>query len=178
MRTSLMQSQVDQENLLVKISNWKIAQPNDNFFFRPYCENSNATFVTESEDVQVIGSAGTGLLFVHQTVWQKQLLSKYGYICMLDATYKTTRYALPLFFLCVRTNVDYVVVATFVIQSEDSASIAEALKLIKQWNNSSWRPNAFMVDCSEAEIGALTTVFSGYFIIIFIMRVGVEGSYL
>ena len=52
-------------------------------------------------------------LFVHQTTWQRRLLSKYGNdICLLDATYKTTRYALPLFFLAVKTNVDYQVVAS------------------------------------------------------------------
>ena len=50
-------------------------------------------------------------------------------MCLLDATYKTTRYALPLFFLFVRTNVHYIVVATFLTQNEDSASIAEALDI-------------------------------------------------
>jgi len=50
-------------------------------------------------------------------------------MCLLDATYKTTRYTVPLFFMCVRTNVDYVVVAMFVTQYEDSASIAEALNV-------------------------------------------------
>ena len=28
-------------------------------------------------------------------------------ICFMDASYKTTRYALPLFFQCVKTNIDY-----------------------------------------------------------------------
>ena len=47
------------------------------------------------------------LLYVHQIAWQKQLLSLYGNdICLFDATYKTTRYALPVFFLAVKTNVD------------------------------------------------------------------------
>ena len=41
------------------------------------------------------------LLFVHQTKWQKRLLNKYGNeLTLLDATYKTTRYALPLFLQC------------------------------------------------------------------------------
>jgi len=78
----------------------------------------------------------------------------------MDATYKTTRYAVTLFFLCVRTNVDYAVVATFVTQFEDSSSIAEALEVIKLWNES-WSPKSFMVDFSEAEINALESVFIG-----------------
>jgi len=101
-----------------------------------------------------------GLLFVCQTDWQQRLLRRYGSVCLLDATYRTTRYALPLFFLCVRTNVDYVVVATFVTQSEDSASIAEAVQMIRSWNPE-WTPQSFMVDFCEAEINALGSVFPG-----------------
>jgi len=38
-------------------------------------------------------------IWVHETQWQQQLLQRYGAeICLLDATYKTSRYALPLFF--------------------------------------------------------------------------------
>lgn len=54
----------------------------------------------------------TDLLFVHPTHWRRKRLEKYGNeIFLLDATYKTSRYALPLFFLCVKTNVNYCVVA-------------------------------------------------------------------
>ena len=38
-------------------------------------------------------------LYVHQTSWQQRLLEGYGStISLLDATYKTTRYDLALFF--------------------------------------------------------------------------------
>ena len=41
------------------------------------------------------------MLFVYQEPWQKRLLARYGNeLSLLDATYKTTRYELPLFFLC------------------------------------------------------------------------------
>jgi len=33
---------------------------------------------------------------------------------LIDATYKTTRYDLALFFIAVRTNVGYIIVAEFV----------------------------------------------------------------
>ena len=56
----------------------------------------------------MISSGGSGLLLVHQTAWQKRLLIRYSIMCLLDATYKTTRYAVPLFFLCMRSNVYYV----------------------------------------------------------------------
>ena len=48
--------------------------------------------------------------------------------------YKTTRYALPLFFLAVKTNVNYQVVGSFVIEDETVRSINEALEVISKWN--------------------------------------------
>ena len=41
-------------------------------------------------------------------------MTRYGNeMTLLDATYKTTRYNLPLFFLVVKTNVNYAVVGGF-----------------------------------------------------------------
>ena len=55
----------------------------------------------------------------------------YGF---LDATYKTSRYALPLFFLYVKTNVNYCVVESFVIRRETRQAICEALDVLREWN--------------------------------------------
>ena len=94
------------------------------------------------------------LLFVVQTQGQQQLLNRYGNdLCLLDATYKTTKYDIPLFFPCVKTNVKYEVVAAFVIQYETTNGIAEALSVIKDWS-SNWSPSYFMTDFPEEEIGA------------------------
>ena len=38
------------------------------------------------------------------------------------------------YFLCVPTNVNYVVVTEFVVQLEASEYISEAISIIKQWN--------------------------------------------
>ena len=102
----------------------------------------------------------SGLLLVYQTEWQKPLLAKYGGLCLLDATYETTRYAVPLFFLCVKTNVNYIIVATFITQFEDTSSIAEALQMINQVNPN-WSPQCFVTDFCEAEINAIEHVFNG-----------------
>ena len=109
------------------------------------------------------GDQNSKLLFVHQTPWQKRLLRVYGnYICLLDATYKTTRYALPLFFLAVKTNVDHHVVGSFVIEDETVSSINEALGVLKKWNPD-WSPPIFMTDNSLQEIQAIEKVFPGKF---------------
>ena len=40
-------------------------------------------------------------LWIHQEKWQKDLLIKFGNtITLIDATYKTTKYEVALFFLC------------------------------------------------------------------------------
>ena len=65
----------------------------------------------------------------------KRLLKTYGIeICLLDATYKKTRYALPLLFMVVKTNVDYEVVGSFVCEVERTENIMSALKILKSWN--------------------------------------------
>lgn len=58
-----------------------------------------------------IGKRKSNFLFIHQEEWQHNLLKRYGgNIFLLDATYKTTKYNLPLFFVCVLTNSGYEIV--------------------------------------------------------------------
>jgi len=155
-----MKSLVNQENLRHKVDEWKSADPNVCVTFHPYVDpESTADFVclTDADvNVEVHCGGQRGLLFVHQTHWQRRLLRRYGSICFLNATYKTTRYALPLFFLCVHMNVHYIVVGTLVTQNED---IAEALNIIRSWN-AEWTATSFMVDFCEAEINALNSVIT------------------
>ena len=186
-KKALELSKIDQENVRCKIENWKQSTPNSSFFFRPYIKNENASppktvlegqptssnsgtmpgqyngnSGTEDNGVNIAGSddnCSQTLLIVHQENWQKEMLAKYGNtLALLDATYKTTRYDLALFFLCVRTNVGYSVVAEFVTQSETAHQIGEALQIIKKWNPK-WNPAFFMSDYSEAELLAIEQVF-------------------
>ena len=61
------------------------------------------------------------------------LIKRYGNeMILLDATYKTTRYTLPLMLIAVKTNVDYhKTVASFVIENETYEAISEAVAVIK-----------------------------------------------
>ena len=66
----------------------------------------------------------------------------------MDATHKTCKLALPLFFLVIRTNVGYSVVAEFIIQHEDTMSITEALTILrKRWDECDIEVGNFMIDC-------------------------------
>lgn len=156
-------SKIDQENLHMKIEEWKKSAPNDSFHFRSYKDgnvgseverecyfyNENGDRIDDKENLKENNDnekKGQRLLFVHQTENQKRFLKRYGnVICLLDATYKTTKYAIPLFFVAVKTNVDYQVVGSFATQDETTHAIKEALQVLKGWN-SLWQPQCFMVD--------------------------------
>ena len=148
-------SKLDQENLQLKIEQWQKQTPQSHFHFRPY----KSTLDNDKESLEEESSYTQTLLYVHQEPWQQQLLKRYGNtISLMDATYKTTKYELALFFLAVKTNVGYSVVGEFVVQSETADQIAEALSILSSWNPE-WQPLYFMTDYSEAEMGAITTVF-------------------
>lgn len=177
-KRALELSRLDQENLKLKVAEWKKSSPSSNHFFRPFIErvevdqkkpikssNNQGHFSgltgdgEENEFQESSHSCSQTLLWVHQDEWQRDLLVKFGnVITLIDATYKTTKYEVPLFFLSVKTNVNYVVVAEFVIQSETANEISEALSVIKKWNPA-WDPAFFMSDYSEAESLAIETVF-------------------
>jgi MULE transposase domain/SWIM zinc finger len=145
----MKKSKYDQEALEEMITVWVKESPEDKFFLRPFKENG------ENDEDETVDT----LLFIFQSKWQQDLMKRYGNnISLLDATYKTTKYSLPLFFVAVKTNAAYCVVATFIVQSEAASKIREALSIISSWNKD-WKPQYFMTDYSEAEINAIAEVF-------------------
>ena len=124
-------------------------------------DDSEAYDENNEEYVKIKDENSNSILFVYQTKWQQRLLNRYGNeMAFLDATYRTMKYALPLFFLVVKTNVDYQIVATFVCENECTETIKEALRIIKEWNPN-FSPTYFMTDYSSEEIGAIENLFKG-----------------
>ena len=122
-KRALQLSCLDQENLRLKIEQWKKTHPESTYFFRPYVNKEECMPVDASDPVKnkssFVGNDGTDesddilidncsytqtLLWVHQTEWQQELRQYGNTITLIDATYKTTRYDLALFFICVRTT--------------------------------------------------------------------------
>ncbi|XP_056001914.1 uncharacterized protein LOC125662462 isoform X1 [Ostrea edulis] len=144
------------------------------FFYRQYTgDQVNANLVRNRKIEQIFpsddedddlenddtsGAEKNTFLFIHQSKQQQQLLQKYGELALIDATYKTTKYALPLFLLVVRTNVSYVPIAEFIVEAEQTETILEALQVIKSWN-SLWDPKYFMLDYSHQEYQAIHELF-------------------
>ena len=103
----------------------------------------------------------SSVVFVHQSRWQRTMMHRYGHpVCLIDATYNTTVYELPLFMLCVLTNVGFVVVATFMLSDEQAASIQAALQVIRRWCPE-WKPEYFVSDFCEAQISAVESTLPG-----------------
>lgn len=138
----------DQLKLAKLVDEWKEAsQEGDSIYFRQMSEKDQP-------------------LFVYQTAFQKKLLHKYGKeLCLLDSTYGTTKYTCPLSFVCVRTNVGYQVVASFVVAKETTANITEALQIVSDWN-SSWNPEYWLTDFDQREISSLEKVFPDTFVLL------------
>ena len=90
-KAKLRHSIIDQECLLYKIV-WKKADKNFSIFCR-----------AKTKEQMEMENEPSSFLFVYQSKWQKYLLQRYGNeLILLDATYKTTRYSSPLFFLTVK----------------------------------------------------------------------------
>ena len=83
------------------------------------------------------------------------------YISMLWAWFYSKLYLhqyLPLFFVVMKINVNYQVVALFVLQDETTAAIIEALSVIKTWNPI-WNPKWFVVDKCDKDIKWIGNIF-------------------
>ena len=177
-RKKLQLSLIDQECLLEKKLVWEKEDPSVKIYFRPKSVDNTVPDIAlpnvkakeiekdsdeeEDEDLKFEeGDSTQSLLFVYQAKWQTDLLRRYGEeIVLLDATYKTTRYVLPLFFLVVKTNVDYQIVCAFVTENETKRAIMEGLQIIKSWNPG-FNPRNCMTDYCNEEIDALEQVFQG-----------------
>ena len=78
--------------MALKIAEYQKISPETKIHFQPFTKSEGKT---DSQE----------LLWVHQEPWQLELLINYGNtVSMIDATYKTTKYDLPLLFVTMHTN--------------------------------------------------------------------------
>ena len=70
------------------------------------------------------------------------------------------RCLLPLFFVIVKTNCDYQVVASFIVEEARQGLIYEALAVLKEWNPS-WLPANFLTDVAQEDLNAVQQAFPG-----------------
>ena len=102
----------DQEHLKLLVDEWKASRDSqdsqDKFLFRPYVAANkfgNEAGGSKACEEQSTGSDAQTLLLLHQMSWQRRLLLRFGQdICLLDATYQTSKYAQSFFFFFVSTQ--------------------------------------------------------------------------
>jgi len=161
------QAIIDQDCLLKKIEKWRESDTTVKIYFRPKSKDVETNKVKsvlsennpgEGNDFDVVVENINSFIFVHQTKWQQDLMQQFGQeIIILEAVHKTTSYALPTFFLVIKTNLNYQIVATFIIDSETTIAIKEALTVIKSWNYVS--PQYCLTDRCLEQIDALESTF-------------------
>jgi MULE transposase domain len=77
----------------------------------------------------------------------------------MDATYRTTKYGLPMFVMTVIDNHGHgQPIAMFFVQEENGDSIAEVLHLFKEVNPL-FQPSYFMIDKSDMEMNGIKEVY-------------------
>ncbi|RHZ82220.1 hypothetical protein Glove_110g102 [Diversispora epigaea] len=100
-----------------------------------------------------------GFVFIHQK--QIENLEKYGWLTLIDSTHKTNQYDYRLFTLYIRNRYScWDVGAHFFVSNEDSDTIAEALKIIRQFAPH-WKPRYFLQDQSNVEANSIKLAFPG-----------------
>ncbi len=116
-------SGLDQLNLEIKLKKCKEDDPTAHFYFRKCSEAQIIDIKKSSQDGECVSNSEdkepamqNTFLFVHQSQEQQRLLKRYRDMVLLDATYRTTKYALPLFLVVVRTNVGNKPVAGFICE--------------------------------------------------------------
>ena len=88
------------------------------------------------------------------------MLSKYGVVFGIDATYRTNKYKFPVFLLVAYDNSRRgQVCGLIVIGKEDAAHLAPALRVVRQFVPN-WKPRCAVSDKCEAERNALKMVFA------------------
>ena len=128
----------NEDQLMEMFQQWAETDPPDgHVFFRP------DTF-SEVEGQQ-------NLLLVYQSSNQQHLLQRYGTeLVFVD---ESTAYGIPVFFISVKTNCVYHVVAFFLTSVSSVANITEGLATVKSWN-SDVEPRFVMCDPDDKHFAA------------------------
>jgi len=168
-------SKIDQEKLFDVLGALK--RSDDSVLLMPSNVRTQSDIVVGSQHVARLKAAelcdvedaeckievpNSDLMFVYQSTEMKRLYRRYGNLMVVvDAVYRGGRYALPVFFVLVRTNVNYQVVAVIVLQQETQRSLVNALQVIRRWNPDV-SPRYALIDLSEEELAAIQETFPGH----------------
>ena len=113
----------------------------------------------EQAGYSVLPSRSSSCLVIIMTEKQKDMLRKFGSVTLMDGTYKTTKWGLPLVILTVVNAQGEAYPACFAIVSSETNDTMMELLLHVQQLVPGWKPETFMIDKSDAEIHGIKMVF-------------------
>jgi zinc finger SWIM domain-containing protein 3 len=100
-----------------------------------------------------------GIFF--QDEGMKKFFGQYPELLMMDATYKLTNVRMPVYvMLCVGPLGESEIVAVFLTDSEDTASLTEAMQCFKQRNSNWTKIRTVITDKDMAEREAIKQEFT------------------
>ena len=125
---------------------------------------AKALAILKEKSVHSISNSAS--MMVVMTEEQKRMLGRYGRVTCVDATYRVVQWGLPFFLLVVvDEHHESFPVAYFMVAEETDISIVEVFVRIKGLVPK-WDPGVFIMDKSDAEIGAVKKVFPNAVIIL------------
>ena len=116
-------------------------------------------------------------IFCYQTHSQQWLIKRYNHICFLveieAASNMKCALSYKVYCLLVQTNVDFQAVGVIVVSKQRNYGLIEGLKRFREWNIS-WNPDYFLVDYSVDIQEAISAVFPGKGIPVYIINIIID----
>ena len=136
------------------------SRPTENIILQSeFMDNADSLLPASKAGSDDARSVKPTLIFCHQTSQQQRLLKRYGrQVVLSEVTNLIERVPFPLFNLFVQTNVDYQLVASFIVEVRNKASILQGLSTVKDWNPG-WLPKYIVIDYSDDQSEAVKEVF-------------------
>lgn len=150
-------SSADLDSCRSLIEKWLAQDPESRVFFQAGEHNDGGS--RNVQEAAMERQHNLQLLFCYQSKFMRDVMSEYGSSAMrLDVANKSNEPCLPVFFISVRVHRERVTVGVFVIQSETTECIIEALQMFRSWCPS-FEPRHWTVHYRQAHISAVCSVF-------------------
>ncbi|XP_071948368.1 uncharacterized protein [Antedon mediterranea] len=131
---------IDHNAILETIS--KLESSGQHIFYQPTSEKTCQKMKEKSEEDSIF-------MLVYQESWQSNLMkSRLRALYVIDSTYKTHRYPLPLYTLWIYIDEKFICVAIIIMQCDATDDLAQALRHLKHWNPN-WNPEYFLMDTQQ-----------------------------
>ncbi|XP_033099141.1 uncharacterized protein LOC117102824 [Anneissia japonica] len=133
---------IDHSKIHEKVSSLQGSSTGQRILYQPTTEKALQKGKEKSED-------DTLFMLLYQEAWQINLMkSRLKVLYVIDSTYRTLKYPLPLYTVWIYTDEKFICVATIIIQCDTTDDLAQALQYLRSWNPD-WQPDYFLLDAQQ-----------------------------